>query len=110
LNLKQFSKVKLNSIKMGLKITSIISIDPETLGGTPVFRGTRVPIKALFDHLRRSSLEEFFMAYPHITKEMVDELFAAVSLKFSKQKIRKRHESADRRTVRPKNEERIVQV
>jgi uncharacterized protein (DUF433 family) len=31
----------------------IINIDPEILGGTPVYYGTRVPIKNLFDHLDR---------------------------------------------------------
>ncbi len=37
----------------------IITIDPETLGGTPVFRGTRVPVESLFDHLEEGiSLEE----------------------------------------------------
>ena len=29
----------------------VIYSDPEILGGTPVFRGTRVPVKSLFDHL-----------------------------------------------------------
>jgi uncharacterized protein (DUF433 family) len=29
-----------------------VSVDPDRLGGEPVFRGTRVPVKALFDYLR----------------------------------------------------------
>lgn len=40
--------------------SSVINIDPEILGGTPVFRGTRVRIETLFDHLEDGvSLDEF---------------------------------------------------
>lgn len=54
--------------------TPIIQSDPEVLGGTPVFRGTRVPIQALFDYLEGSTVEEFLIGYPHITREMVNEV------------------------------------
>ena len=40
-----------------VKKNLVIQIDANILGGTPVFRGTRVPVKVLFDHLRLSSLE-----------------------------------------------------
>ncbi len=53
---------------------NIIQSDPEVLGGTPVFRGTRVPIQALFDYLESSTVEEFLIGYPHITREMVNEV------------------------------------
>ena len=33
-----------------MEINDVISIDPEVLGGQPVFKGTRVPIETLFDH------------------------------------------------------------
>lgn len=55
---------------------SIIQSDPEVLGGTPVFRGTRVPIQALFDYLESSTVEEFLNGYPHITREMVNEVIS----------------------------------
>lgn len=49
-----------------------VTIDPETLGGTPVFRGTRVPIKTFFDYVRWGySLEEFFDFFPSVTREAV---------------------------------------
>ena len=32
-------------------IKDYITIDPETMGGQPVFKGTRVPVETLFDHL-----------------------------------------------------------
>ncbi len=49
---------------------SIISRDPEVMGGTPAFAGTRVPIKALFDYLETGeSLETFLDDYPGVSKE-----------------------------------------
>jgi uncharacterized protein (DUF433 family) len=39
----------------------IITIDPEILGGTPVFSGTRVPIKNLFDYLETGESIELFL-------------------------------------------------
>ena len=43
-----------------MQIQAIINVDPEILGGTPVFTGTRVPVKHLFDHLEGGhTLEEF---------------------------------------------------
>ncbi len=54
---------------------SVINIDPEILGGEPVFRGTRVPIQVLFDSLQYGTLEEFFDGYEYISREMVDEVF-----------------------------------
>lgn len=47
-----------------------INIDPEILGGTPVFMGTRVPIWSLFVHLEKGiSLEEFLDDFPTVTNE-----------------------------------------
>ena len=39
----------------------IINIDPEILGGTPVFFGTRVPIKNLFDYLESGETIDYFL-------------------------------------------------
>jgi uncharacterized protein (DUF433 family) len=47
-----------------------ITIDPETMGGTPVFTGTRVPIQALFDYLESGdSLNEFLENFPSVQQE-----------------------------------------
>jgi uncharacterized protein (DUF433 family) len=47
-----------------------INIDPEIMGGTPVFTGTRVPIQTLFDYLEGDeSLEEFLDDYPSVAKK-----------------------------------------
>jgi len=44
--------------------------DPEILGGTPVFRGTRVPIRSLFDYLEGGdTLDEFLRQFPSVQRE-----------------------------------------
>jgi uncharacterized protein (DUF433 family) len=48
----------------------LIEVDPEKLGGTPVFYGTRVPIQDLFDCLETGeSLDEFPDQFPTVTRE-----------------------------------------
>lgn len=50
----------------------LIESDKEKLGGTPVFRGTRVPIENLFDYLEAGdSLEVFLDDFPTVTHEQV---------------------------------------
>lgn len=47
-----------------------IEINPEKLSGTPVFAGTRVPIKNLFDYLEGGdTLEDFLEGFPPVTRE-----------------------------------------
>lgn len=48
-----------------------INIDPETMSGTPVFTGTRVPITFLFDYLQGSTIEEFLENYPTVSREQI---------------------------------------
>lgn len=48
----------------------VIHTDPEILAGEPVFAGTRVPLKNLFDYLEAGdSLEVFLDAFPDVTRE-----------------------------------------
>ena len=50
--------------------TTIINIDPEIMSGAPVFRGTRVMIQTLFDHLENGkTLDDFLEGFPSVTKE-----------------------------------------
>lgn len=50
----------------------VINIDPEILGGTPVFFGTRVPIKNLFDYLETGdSIEIFLDDFDGVKREQV---------------------------------------
>ena len=47
-----------------------INIDPETMGGTPVFTGTRVPVQILFDYIKGGeTLDEFLDNFPSVKKE-----------------------------------------
>jgi len=51
-------------------MTHIVNIDPEILGGTPVFMGTRVPIKSLFDYIEAGDpLDEFLRQFPSVKRE-----------------------------------------
>jgi len=51
--------------------TELITVNPEILGGKPVFEGTRVPVRTLFQYLERGySLEEFIECFPSVTKDM----------------------------------------
>lgn len=52
-------------------VASAVVIDPDVLGGTPCFRGTRVPFKNLIDYLEGGhSLPEFLRQFPSVTHEM----------------------------------------
>ena len=49
----------------------LITIDPDILGGVPVFKGTRVPVKTLFEYLENDySLEEFLECFPSVTRDV----------------------------------------
>jgi uncharacterized protein (DUF433 family) len=51
-------------------IDRLINRDPEIMGGTPVFMGTRVPVKNLFDWLEGGdSLDYFLENFPSVTRE-----------------------------------------
>ena len=52
--------------------SAVVHSDPEILGGTPVFVGTRVPFRNLIDYLERNhSVEEFLDAFPSVFREQV---------------------------------------
>jgi len=62
-----------------------ITIDPDILGGTPVFRGTRVPVEALLSNLEAGvSIEDFLENFPTVSREQVLEI-----IKFSGTTIRR---------------------
>jgi len=57
-----------------------IAVDPEVLSGTPVFRGTRVPVEALLSNLEAGlTLDEFLENFPTVTREQAIQI-----LEFSK--------------------------
>jgi len=55
--------------------SDLITVDPEILGGTPVFKGTRVPVKTLFEYLEGNyTLDEFLECFPSVTRQMACQL------------------------------------
>lgn len=53
-----------------MDVRELITIDNDILGGQPVFKGTRVPVESLFDHLEAGvPLDEFLDDFPTVSKE-----------------------------------------
>ncbi len=51
-------------------VADLVSTDPDILGGTAVFKGTRVPVRTLFEYLENSySLDEFLECFPSVSRE-----------------------------------------
>jgi len=62
---------------------TVVHRDPEILGGTPVFVGTRVPAKTLFDYLEGGdSLDEFLHQFPSVSRAQ-----AVAALELAKQSV-----------------------
>jgi uncharacterized protein (DUF433 family) len=50
----------------------VVSRNPDVMGGTPVFAGTRVPVQTLLDYLEAGgSIDEFLEGFPSVTREQV---------------------------------------
>lgn len=61
----------------------VVHSDPERLGGTPVFVGTRVPVHSLFDYLEAGdSLDEFLHQFPSVRREQ-----AVATLEFAREQV-----------------------
>lgn len=74
---------------------SIISKNPEVLGGIPVFAGTRVPIETLFDHLESGvPLDEFLDDFPTVTKEQAVALLEIANKILNSKDLEKLYETA----------------
>ncbi len=65
-----------------------INIDPETMGGTPVFTGTRVPIQSLFDYIETGeTLDEFLDNFPSVKKAFAIQVLEMASKTLTSEKI-----------------------
>lgn len=52
------------------QLSQVVCSDPDILGGTPVFVGTRVPVQSLFDYLEGGdTLDEFLRQFPSVRRE-----------------------------------------
>jgi len=53
-------------------MSNVVIINPNVLGGTPCFAGTRVPVKSLFDHLEGGYTVDYFLTqFPSVKREQV---------------------------------------
>ena len=79
-----------------MKLSEIVSTDPETMSGTPVFSGTRVPVWSLFVHLEKGiSLDVFLEDFPTVQREQATGLLELAEKSFmSKKNIELIYESA----------------
>jgi len=67
------------------KSNKVISRNKDILGGTPVFKGTRVPVKTLWDYLKAGdSLEEFLDDFPSVKREQAIALLERAQKRLSK--------------------------
>jgi len=57
---------------------TVVCRNPDVMGGTPVFRGTRVPVQTLLDYLEAGeSIDEFLAGFPSVSREQVIEFLEA---------------------------------
>ena len=64
----------------------VVSTNPNVLGGTPVFSGTRVPVESLFDYLKRGRTIDYFLEqFPTVKREQVEQLLDDVKTKTVRQ-------------------------
>lgn len=66
-------------------INKYVEIDKDLAGGAPVFKGTRVTVKTLFDYLEEESLEEFLKGFPSVTREQAGGVIEMAAEKFISQ-------------------------
>jgi uncharacterized protein (DUF433 family) len=51
---------------------TVVSVSPDVMGGTPVFPGTRVPVRTLLDYIEAGdTIDEFLQGFPSVTREHV---------------------------------------
>ena len=59
-----------------------VEVKTDLAGGVPVFKGTRVAVKTLFDYLEEESLEEFLIGFPTVTREQAEGVIEMAAEKF----------------------------
>jgi uncharacterized protein (DUF433 family) len=77
------------------QVRDYINIDKGILSGNPVFKGTRVPVQTLFDHVENGlSLDEFLSDFPSVTKEQAIAVLEIASKILTSKNIEKIYETA----------------
>ena len=72
---------KMDTRTAARRLSECVEKDPARLGGAPVFRGTRVAVKSLFDHLSAGdSVETFLSDFPGVTREQIHTVLEAAGV------------------------------
>jgi uncharacterized protein (DUF433 family) len=78
-----------------MHISELITIDREILGGTPVFKGTRVPVQSLFWHIETGiTIDQFLEDFPSVTKDQATMVLELSGQIFNSPKLLRLYESA----------------
>jgi uncharacterized protein (DUF433 family) len=64
------------------ELSNLVTVDENIAAGVPVFKGTRVAVKTLFDYLEESSLEEFLIGFPSVSKQQAESVIELAAEKF----------------------------
>jgi uncharacterized protein (DUF433 family) len=65
-----------------ITLNKYVEVKKDLAGGAPVFTGTRVTVKTLFDYLEEESLEEFLIGFPTVTREQAEGVIEMAAEKF----------------------------
>jgi len=69
-------------------VSDVVTTNPNVLGGTPVFAGTRVPVETLFDYLKRGRTVEYFLEqFPSVQREQVEQLLDESKLRATSERV-----------------------
>ena len=78
-------------------MTDVIQVNPNILGGTPVFKGTRVPVEVFFDHMEAGvTIEEFVQDFSTVTKEQCVQILELAEHLLTANNLKQLYESVDR--------------
>ncbi len=78
-----------------MELKDLISSDPDILSGQTVFKGTRVPVETLFDHLEAGiSLDEFLEDFSTVTKEQAIATLEIANKLMTSKNVAKLYETA----------------
>ena len=78
-----------------MDVRDLINIDPEVLGSQPVFKGTRVPIETVFDHLEAGeSIDDFLDQFPSVSKQQAIAVLEIAGKLMSSKNVVKLYEAA----------------
>jgi uncharacterized protein (DUF433 family) len=64
------------------QIEQYLEVNKEIAGGVPVFKGTRVAVKTLFDYLEEESLEDFLQGFPSVSRDQAEGVIELAAAKF----------------------------